>query len=140
MKKHQRGFTLIELMIVVAVIGIIASLAYSSYMNAVMRSNRTEAKTDLMDVAQRLQKCFTTYGRYNDPDGDNLCPVYEDLTDGTDITTRGRGFYEISIDNDTATTYRLTATAVAGMTQANDAGCETMTLDQMGQTLPADCW
>lgn len=139
MRSRFGGFTLIEVMVVVAILGILAAIAYPSYMNSVRKSNRTEAKTELMDVAQRLQKCFTAVGRYNDPDNKKLCPIYTDLKDGTPYVTRGQGFYEISISNDTATTYTLTATAVAGP-QLGDTDCSSMTVDHMGQALPRDCW
>jgi len=139
MKKHSDGFTLIELLMAIAIAGILAALAYSSYSSSVMKSNRSEAKTELYDIAQRLQKCYTTYGRYDDPNGADLCPIYEDLTDGTPYITRGRGFYEITISNDTANTYLLTADG-ANSSQVEDVECQQMTLDHMGQTLPANCW
>lgn len=139
MKKYNKGFTLTELMVATAIVAILAAIAYPSYMSSVRKSNRTEAKTELTDVAQRLQKCFTTYGRFDDPNGENLCPIFERLTTGPAYKSRGRGLYEITITNTAATTYTLTATAVAAP-QLADTGCEALTLDHMGQALPQECW
>jgi type IV pilus assembly protein PilE len=141
MKKKILGFTLIEMMITVAIIGIIAAIAYPSYMASVRKTNRAEAKTELMDIAQRLQRCYTTYGKFN-PDNDR-CSVYVKLTAGdSKITTRGDGYYDITISNNTATTYTLTATAVKAP-QLDDTvdGCNIMTLDHKGVRMPAEnCW
>lgn len=139
MTRALRGFTLVELMVVVAIIGIIAGIAYPSYMDSVRKSNRVEAKSELADLAQRLQRCYTTYGSFND--AANRCTVYEDLTDGTAVKSRGNGFYDISIASDTATTYKLVAKAVkAPQTNDTSGGCNELTLDQTGTRLPAACW
>lgn len=133
----NKGFTLIELMIVVVIIGIISAIAYPSYMATVRKSNRAEAKTELVDLAQRLQRCYTTYGSFNDDR--NRCTVYEDLTDGSKVKSRGSAFYEIGIDGDAATTYRLVATAVKSP-QTQDTGCNVLTLNHQGVRTPPECW
>lgn len=65
MRKHQHGFTLIELMITVAIVAILAAIAYPSYQEQVRRSNRTEGQRALLETAQRLERCYTEYNAYN---------------------------------------------------------------------------
>lgn len=138
--KNSKGFTLIEILIVMAIIGIIGAIAYSSYTDSVMKSNRSEAKTELVDVAQRLQRCYTAFARFDDPNGLDQCAIFEDLTDGTNYVTRGKGFYEISLGNISATTYILTATAIMAPQTADINGCNVMTLNHQGLKAPAVCW
>lgn len=141
MKHKKFGFTLIELMITVAIVGIIAAIAFPSYMSSVRKTNRAEAKTELVDVAQRLQRCYTAYARFDDPNNQNRCAVYEQLENG-EITTRGSGYYEITLDGAaTAATYKLKATAVKSPQTADTAdGCNVLTLDHKGEQLPDECW
>lgn len=133
---RHRGFTLIEVMIVVAILGILAAFAFTSYTSQVIRSNRADAKSALNDVSQRLQRCYTTYSAYNSDD----CGVYGSLKDSGTINS-GEGLYEISANVD-ATTYTLTATAIRSP-QTNDDDCnntEKMKLTHTGRRTPQDCW
>lgn len=133
----DRGFTLIEVLITVVIIGILAGIAWPSYMGTVRKSNRAEAKTELTDLAQRLQRCYSAYGKFNDQDN---CAVYKDLADADGYTTRVKGFYNVTIDNVSATSYTLTATAVKSPQTEDVNGCEILTLTHKGQKGPDDCW
>lgn len=138
--KRSRGFTLIEMMIAVAIVGIIAAIAYPSYMESVRKSNRAEAKVELMDVVARLQRCYTSYARFDD----NVnCAVYTDLTDGNGINSRGNGFYNITItalgSGSPQSTYQLTAKAVK-TPQTADTGCNELTITHTGIQAPDVCW
>lgn len=143
MKKIQSGFTLIEMMVAVAIVGIIAAIALPSYQATVRKSNRAEAKTELMDVAQRLQRCYTVYARFDDT---TYCGIYKDLTDANKYTTRGGAHYEISIeptaaDDTRKTTYTLKATAIKAPQTADTAGgCNVLTLTHKGKKEPEGCW
>lgn len=161
-KNGFRGFTMIEMMVTVAIIGILAAIAYPSYMASIRKSNRAEAKTELADVAQRLQRCYSTYGQFDDPQSTNLCTVFEQLTDIAPayITTRGSGYYRItyavnppavnppSADIILRTTFLLTATAVLSPQTADTIdGCNALTLDEKGIRGPipngsteSPCW
>ncbi len=136
MRKNQ-GFTLLEVIVVVAILGILATMAYNSYLNQVVTSNRTDAKSALNDVSQRLQRCYTTYGAYNN---DN-CDVYSDLKSGGAIDS-SEGLYEIT-GNVTETLFTLSATPVEPP-QTGDTECSgsnKMTLSSTGKRDGGtDCW
>jgi type IV pilus assembly protein PilE len=136
--KTEKGFTMIEMMITVAIIGILAAIAYPSYMDSVRKSNRSEAKVELADVAQRLQRCFTTNGSYIAAG----CPASAQVVVPAGIVSRGRGFYRVT-GVVAANTYTLTATAILAPQTADNKGtdCTVMTLNNLGvQTPAANCW
>lgn len=129
------GFTLVEVLVVVAIVAILAGIGYPSYMESVRKSNRTDAKTEMMDLAQRLQRCYTAHAQFNDADN---CAVFVDIND--DGYETREGFYRIDFSAVTATTYTLTATAIAAP-QTSDTDCDTeMTLAHTGAKTPEDCW
>lgn len=129
-----RGFTLIELMIVVVVIAIIAAIAFPAYQNQVQKTRRADAHTALLGAAQTLERCFT---RTNSYEGCNF------------PTTSPDEFYTLEPDEGdegegaiTATTFRIRA--VAQPPQDRDTACATMTIDHLGrrEAVPGDdrCW
>ncbi|MDF2178220.1 type IV pilin protein [Aliiglaciecola sp. CAU 1673] len=118
-----QGFTLLELMIVVAIVGIIAAIAYPAYQGQVLESRRDNAQQELL----RLQLQEEAYRLQNN-----------DYGDGGDIAVPVSDFYVFTISNATATTYTLTATAKG--TQTKDTGCTTLTLNQSMVKTPANCW
>lgn len=125
MKKQIDGFTLIEVMIVVAIVGILASIAYPSYTKYVQKSRRTDATTTLLGAAQHLERCYSQNFKYTDCTG---LP-----------TASAEGYYTIAAELE-ATTFTLTATATG--VQASDTTCPVFTLTNTGQRTPASnqCW
>lgn len=129
------GFTLIELMIAVAVLGIIVAVAYPNYQGYVADSRRTDGHAALMDAAQRLERCYSSSMDY---DGGNCTAVVNDI-DGSDSP---EGFYSLSTSNMSATTYTLQA-APQGV-QADDT-CDNLTLTHTGARSASggtedECW
>src|SRR5690625_4858301 len=138
-RKPMAGFTLIEVMVVVAIIALIAAFAIPAYSEFVRKSNRADAKAELSSVAQRLQRCFTAYSAYDHDD----CGVHAAITGGNEITSREQ-LYTIA-GAVTSTTYTLTAEPIAGTVQAGDTKCTTLTLAHTGTrdatgTHKDNCW
>jgi len=134
MMRKQRGVTLMELMVVVVIIGILASIAYPSYRAQVRRSNRTEARVALEQTAGALEKCYTRYMAYND---NTNCPTANQFNAGATIATP-RGYYRVSAPTLNATQFTVRADAQGG--QAADTGCTRIEMDQTGNRTPAGCW
>jgi type IV pilus assembly protein PilE len=125
--KKQKGFTLIELMIVVSVVAILSSIAYTSYQKSVMKSNRAEAKADLNLVAGRLQGCYSLYGSYVT----SVCNVYTQMNGSGVINSTGRGYYEIDLVSATTSAYTLEAVPIK-TPQTKDKECAKMQLAHTG--------
>lgn len=134
LRRRARGVTLIELMVVVVVVGILAAIAYPSYREHVSRTRRTDGVSALLNVAQRLERCFTQFNAYNNAG----CPVLDSLPMDSPET-----FYRIAFaEAPTATAYRLSATPQGP--QAGDR-CGTLTLTHTGERgvsgdANARCW
>ena len=131
-RRKQSGFTLIELIIVVAIVGIIMTFAYGFFGENVISSNRTIGRAALQQAAGTLEKCKTLYGSYNHAN----C--------GYANFTSESNFYNISVVR-TATSFTLTATPVSGQAQAGDTYCTSLTLTNTGQkggtgSDPSECW
>ena len=135
--KEQRGMTLIELMIVVAIIGIISAIAYPSYQTYTEQSRRTVAQGNLLELAQWMERQYTINGRYPNPPASVTLPITQSPN-----VVGGRVDYTFSLTSSAAATYTLQATATG--TQVNDA-CVDLTINQAGTTTaasgaPATCW
>jgi type IV pilus assembly protein PilE len=128
LKKTSSGFSLIELMVTLAIVAILASIAIPSYQKYMMSSRRTDATTMLQRVAAAEEQHFFTNNTYTDnADGELGLPG----TDGN--ITSSEGYYTIAITDVTDSSYTLTATPVDGGVQANDTDCVSFTLDQTGK-------
>ena len=154
MISNKKGFTLIEVMIVVAIIAIITSIAYPGYQQYVTRAKRAEAKSTLLELAQWMERYYTENGRYHqDTSGNALTAAGLPFTS----TPRegGTTTYNITFaaSTPTATTFTLVATPTSAQ---NDTDCGILSLNHTGvkcinngascsnvaaqQAAVGDCW
>jgi len=126
----RNGFTLIELLIAIAIVGILAALAYPSYQDSVRKTHRAEAQGDLMELASFMERYYTENNAYTGA----VLPF-------TQSPRTGAAYYTIAVNIPDALTYTITATAQALGGQSSDT-CGDMTVTNTGATTPltAGCW
>ena len=133
MNRMIRGFTLIDLMSVVAILAIIIAIGYPAYRDQVMKSRRAEGMGELLELADRMERFYSGNGTYN---GASLGPDVDDVYE----TTTEKGNYTLGITSATTTLFTITATPNGP--QANDK-CGTFTLTSSGTKSASggnDCW
>ena len=128
----RTGFTLIEQMVTVAVIGILAAIALPSYTQYLIRGTRAAAQSFMLDASSK-QEQYLLDARTYAAVANNAAFSTLGLTVPTEVST----FYNLSVTAATSTTYTLQAVPIAGSRQASDG---TLTLDQAGNKSPADKW
>lgn len=133
MRGHEAGFTLIELMIVVVVIAILASIVYPSYTRYVEEARRADAKAGLFTAAQQLERCYTQRSSYQD------CGISFPKSSPDE-------HYSIRVDDEvggslTDSSYKLVAVPQGAQ---SDDKCGNLTLTQTGEPDSTgdgdDCW
>jgi type IV pilus assembly protein PilE len=146
MTNKQHGVTLLELMIVVAIVALISAFAYPSYMQYVVNTKRTVATAALLQIADRQQQFFMdnkTYTSDLTALGFAASPLV--LADNGNSTAVGDGnaVYSISLSNVAVTTYTITAAPLHGQA-SRDTDCASLTLTQAGARDNTaggdDCW
>ncbi len=142
MNRKNNGFTLIELMVVVAILGILAAIAYPSYQNSVLKSRRSDAKAALAEGAARQERIFVQTGGYSND--------VSKLVTSTSGNKSPEGYYTMSVSatcsrtvNSTTLYSCYTLTATAAGPQASDTQCATLSIAQTGaktSTGGGVCW
>lgn len=142
---QQKGFTLIELMVVIVIVAILAGIAYPNYTQYVLRTRRADAQSALLQLQGQEEKYFTQCGQYT-----------ATIVGGTISGCSGLGYansnspdanYTLSVAlNAGNASYTATATPAAGKPQVNDFDCLNLTLtsagvkSQSGLNVQNRCW
>ncbi len=136
MKPKSAGLTQVVLMIVVAIVALLAAIAVPSYRQYVLRANRTEATTALLQLAAAQEKFYLQNNTYA---GNALIDDAPPAGLGLSATTVG-GLYTVAITAANAAAFSATATAAGA--QAADTTCATFTINQAGArtATSANCW
>lgn len=129
MMNTRKGFTLVELMVVLAVLGILAAIAYPSYDEHLKKGRRAAAQAHLMEIAQQEQQYLLDARSY----ADNLAAL--SVSTPSDVSA----YYdiEVSASSGPPPTFTITATPKSGSAQGSDV---TLTIDNTGKKLPAGKW
>ena len=132
--RHQRGFSLIELMVVVAIVAIVMAIAFPSYERYVVTTKRAVAQNALLQVADRQQQFFMDNKRFA-ADLTNLGftanPFIVDDDGESTVVGDADAVYSVALSNVTATTWIATATPLNGQL-SRDTSCANLTMNQAG--------
>jgi type IV pilus assembly protein PilE len=143
-RQPQWGFSLIELMIVVAIVAILASISVGAYRQYTLRANRTEARIALLQIQAGQEKFFLQNNAYATDVATLIAAPPNGL--GLNLTAAGvtpSGLYTVSFTAAAGNTYTVQAVATPGSPQAKDTTCPTFTMNDAGLRTPVDstgCW
>ncbi|MES2626786.1 MAG: type IV pilin protein [Pseudomonadota bacterium] len=140
--QKQRGFTLMELMVACAIVGITAAIALPSYRDSVLKTNRTDAQITMAGLATQQERFYFTHNRYT---GD-FADIVKNAVSGNPIVSE-KGLYSIALAvTGGGAGWTMEATAINE--QAKDLNCAKMSITSLGvkishdsaEAVSSDCW
>lgn len=123
LSKYAMGMTMVELMIVLAIIGLLLLMVFPSYQRHILESRRSDGATQLLRIKMQQESY-----RLNNTSYANTAQLSLPEND----------YYDFSVENVSATTYTLVA--IAKGSQTSDSACQTLKLDQSMIRTPTACW
>lgn len=138
-RTQQSGFSLIELMIVIVILGVLMAIAIPNYNGYLERTRRTDARGALLEIASAQERIYFERNQYTSA----IADVWSYQEGGVSVSNEGH--YVLSVVLTAADTNRFTATATAQDKQAGDADCATFSIDETGLKAatgddPSGCW
>lgn len=120
---NKNGFTLVELLVTIAIVAILSAVAYPSYLTHVQKTRRTEAQSELIELANRQEMYYLDHHVY-------ATDLDSDLGMGADPLITENGYYSIKTSSAVSTAFGFTLTATAINAQAADSDCATLSITQ----------
>lgn len=142
-KNHHKGFTLLELMIAIAILGILLAIAVPQYNKYIRESRRAQAQTEMLQIRQGLERWRANNASYRSDATPNSAGVATTNTLANVGFTDANDFYNYTIDPAANNTYTINAAAQGKQTVDQTGGgvsCANMTLNQNGAKTPLGCW
>lgn len=135
MKNIKNGFSLVELMVVIAIIAILASVGIPAYNNYILKNHRSEAVSEILGASSAIDSYEIKNGEF--PAGTDISTVWHQTTTNN--------LYDLSYcsGEPSCSNFNYTVTATAKGSQANDTPCSTITLEVRGaieNRIPTECW
>lgn len=130
MRIKQSGITLLELMVVVAVVAILAAVAYPSFTDGLRKSRRAEAIKGLLTMQLKQEEYRISHTEYVKPTEFNATPSL--------LGSPASVYYKFEVSSANSTFYSLKATALGA--QGGDIGCTPLSIDKADKKDPSDCW
>ncbi len=125
----SKGFSLIELMVAVAIVGVLAAVAYPSYQSHTVTTRRAAAKGCLLELAQFMERYYTTQMSYA---GASL--------PSTQCRIELADYYTFAFDGTPSETVFTLKAEAQGVQAAKDAACTPLKIKHTGEKTPSECW
>jgi len=135
--KKNLGFTLLELMITIAIVGILASIAYPSYNDSVTKGRRADAMASLMGFSQAMERFYTDKGTYSGAGPSGNATGSPSIYSTQSPADGSEKYYDLTIVSADGTTFEIMATAIG--TQSGD-GNLTLTATGARKWGTNNCW